>query len=221
MTKIKDLPKFKRPREKLFEKGPDALKDYELLAILLRTGYQGKSALEVAKRILRTTKLKGLPALSPQELSKLKGVGKSRASTISAAIAFSRRIFNIDKNTTITTPEDVAKVTSFLRNKKREYLVVLCLNARNQLIKKHTISLGTLTDNLVHPREVFIPAIKNHAAEVIIVHNHPSGNLEYTSEDVEVTRRLVEAGDILGIEVQDHIIVSKNGYVSLKNKGIL
>lgn len=220
MAKIKDLPKFSRPREKLFEKGPDALKDHELLAILLRTGYQGKSAIEVAKRILKTTKLENLPRLTPEELAKLKGVGKSRASIISAAIALSRRIFNFNTGITINTPDDVVKVTSTLLDKKKEYLVILCLDARNRLIKKHTISVGTLTSNLVHPREVFTPAIQNNAAQLIIVHNHPSGDSQPGKEDIEITKKLIEAGRILDIDILDHIIIG-NKPLSMKASNLI
>lgn len=221
MAKIKDLPKFSRPREKLFEKGPDALKDYELLAILLRTGYQGKSAIDVAKRILKTIKLENLSRLTLPELAKLKGVGKSRASTISAAIALSRRVFNFDTGITINTPDDVVKVTSTLLDKKKEYLVVLCLDARNRLIKKHTISVGTLTSNLVHPREVFTPAIQNNAAQLIIVHNHPSGHVKPSDDDLRVTKQLVTAGKLLDLEVFDHLIVGTNGFFSFREKNLL
>lgn len=221
MAKIKDLPKFKRPREKLFEKGPDALKDHELLAILLRTGYQGKSALEVAKRILKTIKFEKLSQLSLGELSKIKGVGKSRAAIIIAGIELSKRMFKVESNVIIKTPEDVVKVVSYLRNKKREYLVALYLNARNQLIKSKTISIGTLNESLVHPREVFAPAIKNHAASVILVHNHPSNSLKPSNQDIKITKNISQAGNILGIEVVDHIILAKIGKTSLKEKGYL
>lgn len=217
MARIKDLPKFARPREKLFEKGPDTLKDYELLAILLRTGYKGKSAIEVAKRILSSFPLDKLQKLAPQEMVKLKGIGRSRASIIAAALELSKRAFQIEKDITFSTPEDVFKVTSFLADKKKEYLVVLYLDVRNRLIKTHTISIGTLDASLIHPREVFAPAIQNRAAQLIIVHNHPSGDVNYGVEDELVTKQLVDAGRILGIPVLDHIIVSKKNYLSLAN----
>lgn len=218
MTKIKDLPKFARPREKLFEKGSDALKDHELLAILLRTGYQGKSALEVAKRILDTTKLENLSKLSLLELAKIKGVGKSRASIISASIALSKRIFKVEKNITIRNPEDVVKVVNYLRDKKREYLVALYLNASNQLIKSQVISIGTLNESLVHPREIFLPAIKNHSNSIILVHNHPSNSTAPSLEDIQITKKITEAGTIMGIEVIDHIVITNSSWSSLKGK---
>jgi DNA repair protein RadC len=221
MSKIKDLPKFLRPREKLFEKGPDALKDHELLAILLRTGYQGKSAIEVARRILKSNNLEAFSQISLNEFSKIKGVGKSRASTIIAAIELSKRILKFDTDITIKTPEDVVKVVSYLRNKKREHLVALYLNARNQLLKSKIISIGTLNESLVHPREVFAPAIKYHASSVILVHNHPSGNIECSKEDIVLTENIVRSGKILGIGVSDHVIVTKIDYFSFKQKGMI
>lgn len=221
MAKIKDLPKFKRPREKLFEKGPDALKDHELLAILLRTGYQGKSALEVAKRILRTHKIDRLSKLSPDELAKIKGVGKSRAAIIAASLAISERIYNTKTDTKIETPNDVLKVASFLKDKKKEYLVALLLNGRDMLISTIEISVGTLTENLIHPREVFAPAIVNHSAKVVLVHNHPSGNSDPSEDDLVVTRRLLKASKILGIELKDHIIITNKDFFSFKDEGII
>lgn len=220
MAKIKDLPKFKRPREKLFEKGSDALKDYELLAILLRTGYQGKSALEVARRILKTHKLEKLSKLSPEELAKIKGVGESRAATIAAAVAMSKRMKEDRVLSTINTPADAFKAVNFLRNKKKEYFVALYLDARNKLIKTQIISVGTLTANLVHPREVFAPAIKVNAAQLVVVHNHPSGSVKPSKDDIKITKKLVDSGKILGIEAIDHIILSKEGYISLKEEGL-
>ena len=216
MVKIKDLPKHKRPREKLLEKGANALKDHELLAILLRTGYQGKSAIEVAKRILKTTPFKKLTNLPIEDLAKLKGVGKSRAAIISSSFAIGKRTYQKDNSIIIKTPEDAVKVVSFLKNKKREYLVAIYLNARKQLITTKTISIGTLTTNLVHPRELFRPAIQNNAASVIIAHNHPSGDTQPSFEDKKVTQKLIKAGKILGIILDDHIIITKNNHTSLK-----
>lgn len=216
MVKIKDLPKHKRPREKLLEKGANALKDHELLAILLRTGYQGKSAIEVAKRILKTTPFKKLTNLPIEDLAKLKGVGKSRAAIIASSFAIGKRTYQKDNSIIIKTPEDAVKVVSFLKNKKREYLVAIYLNARKQLITTKTISIGTLTTNLVHPRELFRPAIQNNAASVIIAHNHPSGDTQPSFEDKKVTQKLIKAGKILGIILDDHIIITKNNHTSLK-----
>ena len=221
MPKIKDLPTHKRPREKLVEKGSEALSDHELLAIILRSGYKGKSAVDIAKRILKTTGLKELSKKSLQELQKIKGIGITGASILVASLELSKRIDQEEPMVEIKSPNDVLKVVSDLRNKKREYMVALYLNARSELIKKRVVSIGTLTESLVHPREVFAPAIKSHAVNLVLAHNHPSGSAEPSDEDVAVTQNLKEAGEILGIKVVDHIIVSKNGFVSLKQEGIV
>lgn len=221
MPKIKDLPKHKRPREKLFEKGVEALKDYELLAILLRTGYQGKSAIEVAKRILKTLPFKKLVKLSIEELAKLKGVGKSRAAAIASALAIGKRTYREDNSITINSPEDAVKVVSFLKDKKREHLVAIYLTARKQLITTKTISIGTLTANLIHSRELFKPALEHNAASVIIAHNHPSGDKTPSKEDIVVSENLVRSGNTLDIKIKDHLIITKNDYFSFQEKGMI
>ncbi len=221
MIKIKDLPQHKRPREKLMEFGPQGLKDEELLAILLRTGYKNLSALKLAKKVLSKKSLKELGNVTLIDLMKIKGIGLSGAASIVAAFEIANRIGNEKLLVTVKSPTDVLRVVDSLRIKKREYMIALYLNARSELIKKQVVSIGTLTESLVHPREVFVPAIKNHAVSVVLAHNHPSGNSEPSDEDIAVTQNLKEAGKILGIEVVDHIIVSKESYVSLKEKGIL
>ncbi|OGK19014.1 hypothetical protein A3D80_03490 [Candidatus Roizmanbacteria bacterium RIFCSPHIGHO2_02_FULL_40_13b] len=219
MASIKDLPHSSQPREKLFEKGPRALHDFELLAILLRTGYKGQNVISVAKRILKTLSFMDIAAMDPKEIAKLKGVGTSRASIISASLEIAKRIFKNDPSIKITTPGDVIKVVGDIRHKKKEHFVALYLDARNQLITTETISIGTLNASIVHPRDVFAPALKHNAASIIIVHNHPSGDPEPSHDDELVTKRIIEAGKILGIEMADHIIVSSSKYVSFKEKG--
>ncbi len=221
LMKIKQLPKFNRPREKMLEKGIEALRDEELLAILLRTGYQGQNVVQVARRILKTYNLDKLFHLPLTKLIALKGVGRSRATTIKACYELVKRALNNEKELTIDSPKDVAKLVSNLRDKKREYLIALLLTARNTLILRYTVSIGTLTANLVHPREVFAPAIENKAAQIIIVHNHPSGRSEPSEEDKKVTKKLIKVGEIIDIQVIDHIIVSKNGFFSFKEKRLI
>jgi DNA repair protein RadC len=221
MPKIKDLPAHKRPREKLAEKGPEALADHELLAVILRSGYKGKSAVDIAKRILKTTGLKELSKKSLQEIIKIKGVGITGASILVASLELSKRVDQEKPMVEIKSPNDVLKVVSGLRNKKREYMVALYLNARSELIKKRVVSIGTLTESLVHPREVFAPAIKNHAVNIVLAHNHPSGSAEPSDEDVAVTQNLKEAGEILGIKIVDHVIVSKENYMSMREAGVI
>ena len=216
MVRIKNIPKFKRPREKLSELGEKALKDYELLAILLRTGYQGKSVLDIAKRILKKFSLEKLSQLDFKKLSSLKGVGKSRAATIISAFSLGRRINNNQKSIKINSAEDAVKVLSFIKDKKREYFVSLYLNAGNELIAQEIISIGTIDTGLVHPREVFYPAIKHKAVAIIVAHNHPSGKTIPSRHDIEITKTLARAGEILNINLLDHIIVTSNSYINLK-----
>ncbi|MBI4137173.1 DNA repair protein RadC [Candidatus Roizmanbacteria bacterium] len=218
---VKDLPSFKRPREKLFEKGPQALRDYELLAILLRTGYEGKSAIEVAKGILSQHSLEKLFSLPVDQLKKLKGVGMSRAASISAGFELAKRASDGNSPHAIKSTTDTLPIIQEIRTKHREHLVALYLNARNHLIEKQTISIGSVTEGIVHPREVFSPAIKLNAVHVILSHNHPSGDPSPSIEDIAITKRLVQAGKLLGIDLLDHVIVSKEHHFSFRDKGLL
>jgi len=221
--KIKDLPEFERPREKLIKKGAKALKKEELLAILLRTGLKGKNALEVADDILVKYGDKKLLNASYEELRNIHGVGLTKAAQILAAIELGSRLFKekSEKEIYINSSEDAIKELAHIKENKKENFVVLYLDARNKLIYKETVSIGSLNANLVHPREVFEPAVRYLAAQVILAHNHPSGDPEPSEDDLEITKRLTESGKILGIEVVDHIIVVKNGFLSFKEKNLI
>lgn len=221
MVKIKDLPKIEWPREKLEKKGPRALHKEELLAVLLRTGIKGKNVLNLAQDILSKYGDKKLIDVSYNELRNMHGVGPTKAAQVLAAIELGKRLYKekVEGEVFINSPEDALKEVEHIRENKKENFIALYLDSRNKLIHKETVSLGTLNANLVHPREVFEPAIRNLAAQVIVSHNHPSGNPEPSKEDLEITKKLVEAGEILGIRVIDHIIVSKTGFLSLKEKG--
>ena len=223
MTKIKDLPKFEWPREKLEKKGAQALHKEELLAIILRTGIKGKNVLQLAQDILSIYGDKKLIDVSFEELRNMHGVGPTKAAQIIAAIELGKRLYKekVEKEIFINSPEDVLKEVEHIRENKKENFIALYLDARSKLIHKETVSIGTLNANLVHPREIFEPAIRNLAAQIIIVHNHPSGNSDPSKEDLEITKKLVEAGKILGIEIVDHVIVSKSGLVSLKERGAM
>jgi DNA repair protein RadC len=223
VIKIKDLPKFERPREKLIKKGVTGLHKEELLAIILRTGIKGKSALRVANDILKKYGDRKLMDVSYQELRNIRGVGPTKAVQIIAAIELGRRLFKnkTEKEAYINSPEDVLKEIDHIRENKKENFICLYLDTRNKLIYKETVSIGTLNANLVHPREVFEPAVRNLAAQVILVHNHPSGDSEPSEDDLEITKRLTESGKILGIEVIEHIIVTKGGFLSFKEKNLL
>ena len=217
--RIKDLPEFKRPREKLVERGPEALTDAELLAILLRTGVEGKSVLDLAGSILEKAGPE-LPRWSVKELAQIPGVGLAKACEIVAAFELARR-FLLGKRPAISKPEDVLPYVQDLLDRKQEYFVLLTLTGANEVITRKVVTVGLLDSAQVHPREVFAEAIADRAAGIILVHNHPSGKLEPSSEDISLTRRLVEAGKILGIDVLDHVIVTKTGYFSFAEKGLL
>jgi len=221
--KIKDLSKIERPREKLIAKGPDNLKDEELLAILLGTGVEGKNVIEVARQILRKYSKKRLLKMKYEDLSKIKGVGPAKACTILAAAELVKRALEIGEETLplIHSTKDVIAQAVYMRDKTREHLMALFLNARNEMIYKKPMFVGTLNANLVHPREIFQEALKQNAASVILVHNHPSGDPEPSEDDLEITKRIIEAGKIMGIEVLDHIIITKTKVFSFKENKLL
>ncbi|MBU3965029.1 DNA repair protein RadC [Patescibacteria group bacterium] len=220
---IKELPEFERPREKLTKKGARALKKEELLAIILRTGLKGKNAVEVAKDILEKYGDKKLLDASYEELRNIRGVGPTKAVQILAAIELGSRLFKekSEKEVYINSIQDVTKETEHIKENKKENFVVLYLDARNKLIYKETVSIGSLNANLVHHREVFEPAVRYLAAQIVLAHNHPSGDPEPSEDDLVITKRLVEVGKIMGIEINDHIIVTKNGFFSFKEKNLI
>jgi DNA repair protein RadC len=220
---IHDLPKINRPREKLIAKGAQNLKDEELLAILLGTGVEGKNVIEVAKQILRKYSKKRLLKLTYNDLSKIKGIGPAKACTILAAQELVKRALEVGEETLpkIESIKDVVAQFSYLREKQREHLAALYLNARNEVIFKKHIFVGTLDANICHPREIFKHALENNAASVILVHNHPSGDPEPSKADLEITKRIQEAGKIMGIDLLDHIIITKNKIFSFKEKKLI
>jgi len=221
--KIKDLPKIERPREKLIAKGPQNLKDEELLAILLRTGIEGKNVLEIARQILRKYSKKRILKMKYEDLIKIKGINSAKACTILASIELIKRALEVGEETLpkIESIKDVIAQMSYLRDKTREHLAALYLNARNELVFKKHIFVGTLDANIAHPREIFEHALANHAASVILVHNHPSGDPQPSKADLEITKRILEAGKILGIDLLDHIIITKTKAFSFKEKKLI
>lgn len=223
--KIKDLARVDRPREKLIAKGVDNLKDDELLAILLGTGVKGKNVVEVAKQILNKYSKKRLLQLSYDDLAKIRGIGSAKACTILAAAELVKRALKVQDDKTlpiIRSTKDVVAQTVYLRDRTREHLMTIYLNARNEMVwKKQSTFIGTLNANLAHPREIFQPALEHRAASVILVHNHPSGDPEPSEDDLEITKRIQEAGKIMGIDVLDHVIISKNKVFSFKDKKLI
>lgn len=220
---LKDLPPVDRPREKLQQLGPAALKDTELLAILLSSGTKGLNVLELAGRLLKRHGGKELPKLSVDDLREIKGVGVAKACQLVACFELARRLLakEDEEEAIIRKPQDIYTLTKDLQAAKKEHFVVLYLDARNKVLKKETISIGTLTGSLVHPREIFQPAVSLSAAGVILVHNHPSGDTEPSQDDLALTSRLVKAGEIMGIEVLDHLIVGHKTFLSLRDAGLL
>jgi DNA repair protein RadC len=208
MKNIKDIPKFDRPREKMDRNGPQVLSDIELLAVLLGSGIKGKDVFKVARDILKLVQ------------KDFNGVGAAKASQIIAAIEFSKR-FLIKDRIKITCSNDIIKMTEELKDKKQEYFLTFTLDGAHNLIEKRTVFIGTLNQNLVHPREIFADAITDRAAGILFVHNHPSGNTEPSKGDISITDRLIEVGKLMGINVVDHIIVSKDGYFSFNEKGMI
>jgi len=219
--KIKDLPKIDRPREKLEKYGPERLSDSELLAILLRTGSEGVNVVELSSKILKKFSGVGLAKASVKELKSTFGLGVAKACEIVASFELGRRLLQNKQSVLLLSPQDVWEQLKDIRDNKKEHFVIFFLDARNQEIKREIISVGSLNANLVHPREVFEPAVRHLAAQVIIVHNHPAGDPSPSQEDSEITKQLVDAGKLLGIEVKDHVIVSKNNFFSFKEHKLI
>lgn len=220
---IRDLSPFDRPREKLKQKGVQNLKDAELLAILIGTGYKGKNVLELAELILKKIPKKKFIFLTYDELVKIKGISQAKACSILAAIELVKRTLKVRDDTLpiIKTVDDVVAQSVYMRDKVREHLQVIYLNARNEMIFKKPMFVGTLNANIAHPREIFYYAVKNNTASIILVHNHPSGNADPSQDDIEMTKRMIEAGKIMGINVIDHIIITKNKVFSFKKNNLI
>jgi DNA repair protein RadC len=219
MRKIKNIPQFDRPREKMEQKGATALSNLELLAVLLGSGIKGKDVFEVAKDILKIAQ-SDFSNINLEKLTNIEGVGLAKACQIMAAIEFSKR-FLIKEDMKIRNTEDVVNLMRELKDKRQEYFLSLTLDGASNLIQKRTVFIGTLNHSIVHPREVFADAISDRAAGIIFVHNHPSADIEPSKEDIAITNRLLEVGKIVGIEVIDHIIIGKDGYFSFQSEGML
>jgi DNA repair protein RadC len=219
MKKISDIPDIDKPREKLIQRGASSLSDIELLAVLIGKGFKGKDVLQVASEIEGRFK-ENLDKIGYEELVQIEGIGAAKACQILASFELARRYFG-KKDVKISFPADVLPFVRDIMDKKQEHFVCITLNGANEVIGNRVVTVGLLNANQVHPREIFSDAIADRAASVILVHNHPSGNLEPSKDDIEMTKRLIEAGELLGIKVHDHLIVSKNGYMSMKEHGLI
>lgn len=221
---IKKMPEDLRPRERMLAVGAQALSNAELLAILLRTGTPQETALEMAQRLLsQPGGLRYLAEASLEELKEQRGIGLAKAAQIKAAIELGRRLsVYIANRPVIQHPGDVASLLmDEMRYLDREHFRTICLNTKNRVLAIDNVAVGSLNASLVHPREVFKGPVKRSAAAIILVHNHPSGDPSPSLEDIQVTRRLVEAGRLLGIEVLDHLILGDGFFISMKEKGLL
>lgn len=224
---IKKWPENERPREKLLKRGADTLSDAELLALILGTGdaVSGKSALDLGRELLTEFgDLRTLAKATASEICRIKGAGPAKAACIKAALELAgrfqtRRLENQEK---FTTPLQIFEHYHYAyRDRRKEYFLVLLLDGKNRIVRELQVSEGSLNQSIVHPREVFSQAVRESAAAVILVHNHPTGDPTPSREDLEITRRLKDAGDLMGIKVLDHIIIGDGSFLSFASKGLI
>jgi DNA repair protein RadC len=222
---VRDLPPTERPRERILQLGPEAVSVPELLALILGRGVRGESVMVTSQRLLsKFGDLESIADSSLEELCQVKGIGLAKACQIKAAFELGKRLESYPKKggAVVRSPENVLnEVRSKLKGKKKEHFLTLFLDTRSRVIGIAPVSVGSLDSSLAHPREVFKEAISANAASVIFVHNHPSGDPQPSEDDIKITRRLVEAGTIVGIEVLDHVIVADRAFVSLKGMKLI
>lgn len=222
--KIKSLPMDDRPREKLIKNGANTLSDSELLAIILGTGNKKESVINVSNKLFSKYNVKSLSRLSIGTLKKELGIGDAKACQIIACFELGRRLarFKDDKKPLIKDAKSLAKIfIPEMSSLKKEHFKGIYLDSRKRIIREETIFIGSLNESVIHPREIFEIALNENAAALILLHNHPSGDPKPSSEDIEITKELVKAGDILGIPVLDHIIIGNQKYTSLREKGLI
>ena len=215
--KVKDIPRIQRPREKFERYGVNKMTDHELLSLILGSGIKGVNVMQLSKRILSK--------ISKEEpdlvlLTSIKGLGKSKSMQILAALEIGKRMHKKEP-AVIVSPSKVFEMCADIRSSRKEHLVVFYMNSGSKLISREVVSIGTLNESLLHPREVFEPAIRHSAAKILIAHNHPSGDVMPSPEDLVVTKRIRAAGELLGIELVDHIILTKGQYLSFRSQKLL
>lgn len=213
--KVKEMPKHDRPREKLERYGVGRLSEMELLALLLGSGIKGVNVVQLANKIQKLVE-KEKEEITLEKLLEIKGLGKVKAGIVLAALEFGKRNFSKTPEV-IVTPEKIFELCSDFRDSRREHFVAFYLNSRNSLISREIISVGTLDTSVVHPREIFEPALRHSAAGVVVAHNHPSGDCDPSSDDISITKRLRQAGELMGIELFDHVIISSKTWKSCYN----
>jgi DNA repair protein RadC len=218
-----DLPRALRPREKLFARGPDALSHGELLALVIGSGTRSQPVTRVATRLMNRYGLEGLAGLGAEAWREQSGLGTASAARLCAVFELGRRAYGHvgDERPSISGPRQAYRELARLGRAKKEHLVGLYLDAQNGLLCKETISIGSLNTTRTHPREILFPAVVHLALGFILAHNHPSGCLEPSAEDVEFTNSVRRAGELMGIELYDHLIIARGGYTSLRERGLL
>lgn len=224
--KIRQLPDEERPREKLLKEGKEKLSTAEILAIIIGSGTGRKSALELAGEVIAMDNrgIRFLAECKPEELKGIKGIGTAKACEILAAVELGRRIASMpaERGVCIECSSDIAGIfMEKMRYHKKEHFVNLMIDAKGKIIEETEVSVGDLCSSTTHPREVFVDAVRRSAASVIFIHNHPSGDPAPSKMDIETTKRLMEAGELLGIPVLDHIIIGDGRYVSMRAEGII
>jgi DNA repair protein RadC len=223
--KIMDMPQGERPRERLAKYGAEALSNAELLAIILRTGSQGETAVDVGNKLLKMydSNLRELFTTDVNELSKMKGLGFVKAVQLKACLELAKRIFEYkpEKNQVRSTQDVVNMLMPELRFEKQEKLFAVFLGTKNYLIKRKLVSVGGIDVNVFKPKEILYMAVRENSSAMIIVHNHPSGDPEPSEDDIKITKKLVEAGKVIGIPLRDHIVIGDGTYISMKERGII
>ena len=225
MTKIKDIPKINRPIERMINNGIESLSIEELIAILLRTGTKDKSSKDLALNILsRLDSINDLNDITLQQLKQIKGIGDSKACTLMSAIELSKRI-NRKVDTILNKGNNPDLIYEYykdkLKNKKQEHFYALYLDSNKTIIKEKLLFIGTVNYSVIHPREVFKEAFNSSALSIILIHNHPTGNVVPSNLDIKTTKNLIEIGDIMGVKVIDHIIIGSNKYYSFYKNGLI
>ncbi len=220
--RIEDIPAEERPSNRLMSNGAASLSNAELLSIILKSGSVAENAINLSQRVLSQFDLKQLSAVDATQLMNIHGIKSGKAVQIVACFEMARRLEKFDSSSKfkINSPEDVyRRLYPAMRESKKEHFVELCLDTKNQVIREDTISIGSLNANIVHPREVFRTALIESAAHIIVAHNHPSGDPTPSREDIDITKKLVETGNIIGISVLDHVIIGDCRHFSMKEAG--